>query len=304
MSQFDFEDGYDNFDNNQTTFKTIGGNSISQNNKHSFSNNNKVTSDPFKSSKENNSKKINSNLVNSNNDRNSSKNNFKSNTPNYSVNHYNDEEFLDGKNQVIISPFAKQKDELSEMIDMNSNTRTFDPNKEYNPDDELPLLEELGIRPEIIKEKIFSILTMNKLDRRILEDSEMTGPLIIFALFCVSLILQKKSHFGYIYGITLIGGFFISTLMNLMSKNTSILFYNTISVLGYCLLPVVLASFIGLLVSLKGLVGILVCLFSIFFSSYSATNFFEESLSLQNRKILLLYPLILYYTSYLLITLY
>lgn len=92
--------------------------------------------------------------------------------------------------------------------------------------------------------------------------------------------------------------------MNLMSKNTSILFYNTISVLGYCLLPVVLASFIGLLVSLKGLVGVLVCLFSIIYSSYSATNFFEESLSLQNRKILLLYPLILYYTSYLLITLY
>lgn len=303
MSQFDFEDGYDNFDTNQTTFKKIGSGSNQSTNKNNPSN--KVTSDPFKNNK-NNKENISKNKISNNSsyEKSIGGSNSKQTMYNYSVSNYKDEEDSEGKHQVIISPFSKQKDELSEMIDMNSNSKTFDPNKEYNPEEELPLLEELGIRPDIIKEKIYSILTMNKLDRRILEDSEMTGPLLIFTLFCVSLILQKKSHFGYIYGITLIGGFFISTLMNLMSKNTSILFYNTISVLGYCLLPVVLASFIGLLVSLKGLVGVLVCLFSIIYSSYSATNFFEESLSLQNRKILLLYPLILYYTSYLLITLY
>lgn len=191
MSQFDFEDGYDNFDTNQTTFKKIGSGSNQSTNKNNPSN--KVTSDPFKTNKnnkENISKNKNSN--NSNYEKSIGGSNSKQTMYNYSVSNYKDEEDSEGKHQVIISPFSKQKDELSEMIDMNSNSKTFDPNKEYNPEEELPLLEELGIRPDIIKEKIYSILTMNKLDRRILEDSEMTGPLLIFTLFCVSLILQKN----------------------------------------------------------------------------------------------------------------
>lgn len=196
-------------------------------------------------------------------------------------------------------------DELSGFVNMNEDrTPIFDPNKPYDPNEETPILEELGISPQRIKEKIISVITINKLNKKILEDSDMTGPFLIFILFCITLILQKKTHFGYIYGTTLFGGFIINTLMNLMSKKESILLYNTISVLGYCMLPIVFASFIGILINLKALVGSITCLACIIMSSYSASNFFEEVLAMQSQKWLIFYPLMLFYTSFLLVTMY
>jgi hypothetical protein len=195
-------------------------------------------------------------------------------------------------------------DELSGFVNMNEDRNTFDPNKPYDPNEETPLLEELGISPQRIKEKIISVITINKLNKKILEDSDMTGPFLIFILFCFTLILQKKTHFGYIYGTTLFGGFIINTLMNLMSKKESILLYNTISVLGYCMIPIVFASFIGILINLKALVGSVTCLACIVMSSYSASNFFEEVLAMQSQKWLIFYPLMLFYTSFLLVTMY
>lgn len=188
------------------------------------------------------------------------------------------------------------------------NTRKYDPKKEYDPtveyDDEVPILEELGISPQRIKEKIFSVLTIHKVDKIVLEDADMAGPFLIFIIFAVFLILQKKTHFGYIYGITLFGGFILSTLMNLMSRKESILLYNTISVLGYCMIPVVLTSFIGIFLSLKQFIGIIVCMISIGASSYTATMFFEEVLAMQSQKWLVFYPVLLFYSSFVLLTVY
>ena len=190
------------------------------------------------------------------------------------------------------------------MVDLDGGNNNFDPNKMYDPNEELPLLTELGICPDRIKEKIISVITMKKLDKQMLEDSDMSGPFIIFIFFALSLVLQKKAHFGYIYGTTLFGGFIISTLMNLISKKESILLYNTISVLGYCMIPVVATSFIGLIIELKALVGSILCIGSIIMGSYTASNFFEEVLSLKSQKFLIFYPLMLFYTSFLLITVY
>lgn len=163
---------------------------------------------------------------------------------------------------------------------------------------------ELGINPERIYEKIISVLTIHKVDKKILEDSDMTGPFLIFILFGVSLILQKKSHFGYVYGITLFGGFIICNLMNLMSRRESILLYNTISVLGYCMLPVVIASFFAVMISLKAVIGSVLCLAAILMSSYAATNFFEEVLQMHSQKWLVFYPLVMFYTCFTLLTIY
>jgi len=233
-------------------------------------------------------------------------NNLNSQSTSEESNHFQSQnEFTNQR--VIFNPSIHKtpEDELDGMVNMNENPRQkFDPNKVYDPNEEPPLLEELGICPDRIKEKVMSVLTLNRLNKKILDDSDMTGPFLIFILFCFSLILQKKAHFGYIYGTTLFGGFLICTLMNLMSKKENILLYNTISVLGYCMIPVVIASFIGLLIDLKAIVGIVLCLGSIILSSYTASNFFEEVLAMQSQKYLIFYPLMLFYTSFLLITLY
>lgn len=195
-------------------------------------------------------------------------------------------------------------EELSGFVNLNNERNLFDPSKAYNPNDEMPILDELGICPERIKEKILSVVTLNKLNKKILEDADMTGPFLIFMLFCVTLIIQKKTHFGYIYGTTLFGGFIINTIMNLMSRKETILLYNTISVLGYCMIPIVFTSFIGLFISLKAIIGALTAIGCIIMSSFTASNFFEEVLNMQSQKWLIFYPLVLFYTSFLLVTLY
>lgn len=210
--------------------------------------------------------------------------------------------------QGIQSPFINESDdgkkELSGFVSFEAQPKSENPNKEYNPEDELPILEELGISTERIKEKVISVITMKKIDKKSLEDSDMAGPFLIFIIFALTLILQKKTHFGYIYGTTIFGGFVISTIMNLMSKKESILLYNTISVLGYCMIPVVGASFIGVIINLKDLIGILICLLSIILSSYTATNFFEEVLMMESQKWLIFYPLVLFYTCFVILTVY
>ena len=63
-------------------------------------------------------------------------------------------------------------------------------------------------------------------------------------------------HFGYIYGVALLGCVSVYVILNLMS-NANIDIYRVASVLGYSLLPIVLLSFLGSFVGLKGWLGII-----------------------------------------------
>ena len=59
-----------------------------------------------------------------------------------------------------------------------------------------------------------------------------------------------KVHFGYIYGIGVVGCLAMYVLLNLMS-HSSVSITCTVSVLGYCLLPMVLLSFLAVILSLQ-----------------------------------------------------
>jgi len=50
-------------------------------------------------------------------------------------------------------------------------------------------LLELGICPVNIKSKLISILTFHKVDKKILEDADMAGPLLVLILFGFTLAL-------------------------------------------------------------------------------------------------------------------
>ena len=58
-----------------------------------------------------------------------------------------------------------------------------------------------------------------------------------------------KVHFGYIYGVAMLGCLSVYVIMNLMS-NKGVDVYKTASVLGYCLLPMVLLSICSTLLNL------------------------------------------------------
>lgn len=103
------------------------------------------------------------------------------------------------------------------------------------------------------------------MDASALNDADFTGPLLFCFLFGTSLLLTGKVHFGYIYGVATLGWLSIFSILNLMAEN-GVSFYLTASVLGYCLLPMVLLSAIAVLLKLR----------YINFISCSVTNFLGE----------------------------
>ena len=239
----------------------------------------------------------------------------------YEDNNNKDEDKLDDNDEQAklrppkASKKRKKTDEgLSENIDLSKNAYEESDSKENNnteeknnnddDEEELPLLEELGINPQNIKNKIFGVITLKRIDKKFLEDSDMAGPLLIFLLFAFSLVLQYKINFGYIYGISLFGSILLFLLLNLMSKNNGILLYNTISVLGYCLIPIVLLSFIAVFLDMKNILGGILSLVAIVLSSLNASRFFEIGLDMYSQRWLIFYPVALFYTCFVLVTIY
>ena len=209
----------------------------------------------------------------------------------------------------------KKTDEgLSENIDLSKNAYEENDSKDNNnkeqnnnneeDEEELPLLEELGINPQNIKNKIIGVITLKRIDKKFLEDSDMAGPLLIFLLFAFSLVLQYKINFGYIYGISLFGSILLFLLLNLMSKNNGIILYNTISVLGYCLIPIVLLSFLAVFLDMKNILGGILSIVAIVLSSLNASRFFEIGLEMYSQRWLIFYPVALFYTCFVLVTIY
>ena len=177
-------------------------------------------------------------------------------------------------------------------------------NNEVEDEEEPPLLEELGINPQSIKNKILGVITLKRIDKKFLEDSDMAGPLLIFLLFAFSSVLQYKINFGYIYGISVFGSILVFLLLNLMSKNNGILLYNTISVLGYCLIPIVLLSFIAVFLDMKNVLGGVIAFCAIVLSSLNASRFFEIGLDMYSQRWIIFYPVALFYTCFVLVTIY
>jgi len=113
------------------------------------------------------------------------------------------------------------------------------------------LLEELEINLSHIQSKTVSVLSpFRTIDKHIMEDTDLVGPLLFCLLFGVSLLLSGKVHFGYIYGVALMGWISIWGILNLISE-AGIDMLRAASVLGYCLLPMVVLSFFSIFLPLQ-----------------------------------------------------
>ncbi|KAK3930919.1 CCR4-NOT transcription complex subunit 6 [Frankliniella fusca] len=120
-------------------------------------------------------------------------------------------------------------------------------------DDEPPLLEELGIDPDRIIAKTLAVLNpfhgqaVTDDANFLLQDADLAGPVLFCLLLGACLLLSGgKVPFGYIYGLAMISCIVMYGLLNLMTTNVSISLSSVASVLGYCLLPVVGLSGLGL----------------------------------------------------------
>jgi len=171
-------------------------------------------------------------------------------------------------------------------------------------DNEPPLLEELGINIEHIWEKTLAVLNpTKKSEANILNECDLAGPLVFCMAFGCFLMLAGKIHFGYIYGLGLVGTASIYMLLNLMSQN-GISMGTTVSVLGYCLLPMVILSGVSIVISLRGAVGNGAAILAVIWCAYSASKLFVTALSMDHQQILVLYPCGLVYGVFALLTVF
>lgn len=131
-----------------------------------------------------------------------------------------------------------------------------------------------------------------------------------------------KLHFGYIYGFGLLGCCGMYLLVNLMQGVEGLVpaggeaaaaaaadgsgsgaparlgLTLTVSMLGYCLLPIVLLAALAVFFSLHGLHGMVLGVAAILWSTLSCARFFEVALRMSDRKWLIAYPAGLFYACF------
>ncbi|XP_074252177.1 protein YIPF7 [Saimiri boliviensis] len=171
-------------------------------------------------------------------------------------------------------------------------------------DEEPPLLEELGIHFDHIWQKTMTVLNpMKPADGSIMNETDLTGPILFCVALGATLLLAGKVQFGYVYGLSAIGCLVIHALLNLMSSS-GVSYGCVASVLGYCLLPMVILSGCAMFFSLQGTFGTMSSLVIIGWCSLSASKIFISALDMEGQQLLVAYPCALLYGLFALLTIF
>lgn len=170
-----------------------------------------------------------------------------------------------------------------------------------------------------------------RIDQHIMDDSDLAGPILFFLLFGTFLLFSGRLHFGYIYGLALLGCTSLHLILSMMSPpldpssspqhsshhpssshpsqispsqgggigsthlSSTLTFPRSASVLGYCLLPLVLTSLIGIALPMDGLLGYTLTSLAISWCTYSASGMFCAVGRMSSMRGLVAYPLALFY---------
>ena len=158
----------------------------------------------------------------------------------------------------------------------------------------------------MIKRKFISILTQRGFDNpELVAYDDMAGVIFVAVMFGLSLLLKKKIEFGNIYGFGLTGSISIYFLINLMCKRGQYVeLYSCISILGYSLLPFCILSFVSIFLDLNNAIGYGCSALMVAWSTITATRFFEHGLAMEDKKYLIAYPIILFYSVFMLLTMF
>jgi hypothetical protein len=191
--------------------------------------------------------------------------------------------------------------EMTYPTDMSNQDLNNHP-EDYEP----PLLEELEINLDQIRRKTWAVLTFQSLNdhKNILQDPDLAGPLTFLLTFGFLLLLSGKIQFGYIYGLGTLGCLIIHSVVYLVAtKNIS--FMCTVSVLGYCILPMVMLSAVSILINLKATIaGNILSVVAILWCAIGASNLLVTAIDITNARLMVAYPCALFYTVFALLTVF
>lgn len=197
---------------------------------------------------------------------------------------------------------------------MNMNTTAFTSQNGHTFQDysnEPPLLEELGINLDHIKTKSLAVILPMKyakthIDKSIMEDSDLAGPLVYGLLLATELLLAGKISFGVIYGFGLFSSLATTLVLNLMSPSDSISIWTSVSILGYSLLPVNVLAAINIFYRIKfmGTLGVMLASVTIAWCTISSTRLIEKGCEMRQQRWLVGYPNALLYSAFVMLTIF
>ncbi|CCW65008.1 unnamed protein product [Phytomonas sp. EM1] len=193
------------------------------------------------------------------------------------------------------------------------------------PEDDLPLLQELGIdlrgiwrrtrvalnpfgkAPRLSTSTSTSTPSVGVGGATVQEATDLAGPLVFAVALALLLSLQGKIQFSAIYSLCVVGVAFFKILLALMHDGGAPLQF-IVSCLGYALMPnLLLAALRTLQVWIFGTFTHLLLPFAwvvILWSSWCATKLLVEGLSMQPQRYLILYPMSLFYAVFAVLTIF
>ncbi|ODQ66578.1 Yip1-domain-containing protein [Nadsonia fulvescens var. elongata DSM 6958] len=161
------------------------------------------------------------------------------------------------------------------------------------------LMEELGINFGHIKSKTLAVLNfVSGVDQNIMDDTDLAGPILFCLLFGTFLLLSGKVHFGYIYGVAVMGSVVLHWILKMMASNQGMNYTRTVSVLGYSILPLVLVSALGVVTSIDNNMGYVLSVLAVCWCTHSSSSIFIAVLQLSDMRALVAYPLVLFYAVF------
>lgn len=157
-----------------------------------------------------------------------------------------------------------------------------------------------------------------------MDDSDLAGPILFFLLFGTFLLFSGKVHFGYIYGLALLGSTSLHAILSLMTPpdhagatpsyggptpayhdaapqdhvSSTLTFTRSASVLGYCLLPLVATSLAGIVMPMDTPAGIIFTSGAIVWCTVSSSGMFCAVGRMRGMRALVAYPLALFYVGF------
>ena len=161
----------------------------------------------------------------------------------------------------------------------------------------------MEISHESIRKKLAYVLCVGKDVQPFIRDPDMVGPSAILVLFLMCLMLKSRDFIVYFYSNLFFGTIIMNVIMNLVTENhKTISLYQFTSMVVYCLFPVTLFSYFSVIFKLKEmLIGIILSVMIVLYSSKKAENLIVTFLNMKSQNLLVIYPLILYYSFYLIL---
>ncbi|CAG9461309.1 unnamed protein product [Pedinophyceae sp. YPF-701] len=165
-----------------------------------------------------------------------------------------------------------------------------------NLQDEPPLLEELGIDVQGIFRRAVAALQWNP-SLAAMRELDMGGALLIVMAVGATQLLMAKLHFGVLLGWSVIAATAISWMARMVSGGSPnvLSVYSTLCLLGYCLMPMVVLSFVALVLPHGLLLHTIAALAAGWSAHAAALVHVGLSEGLAQHKWIIFYPYLCYF---------